>query len=133
MKRLPLRPWLAAVCLLLALSVAPAFAKPQTSTTDQTPADSGTKKKSKKKAKADTAATSDQSAAATDTAGIVQAVTGCKRAHTYEPISEIVGMTTTEIMWEFDITRRNAGEHLAFARGRHYCLGASLARLARSS
>jgi cytochrome P450 len=30
---------------------------------------------------------------------------------------------------EFDITRRNAGEHLAFARGRHYCLGASLARL----
>jgi cytochrome P450 len=29
----------------------------------------------------------------------------------------------------FDISRRNAGEHLAFARGRHYCLGAPLARL----
>ncbi len=57
MKRLPLRPWIAAVCLLLALSVAPALAKPQTSTTDQTPADSGTKKKSKKKAKPDAAAT----------------------------------------------------------------------------
>ena len=29
----------------------------------------------------------------------------------------------------FDVTRRNAGDHLAFAVGRHFCLGAPLARL----
>ena len=29
----------------------------------------------------------------------------------------------------FDITRANAREHLSFAGGVHYCLGASLARL----
>lgn len=29
----------------------------------------------------------------------------------------------------FDVTRANAGEHLAFSAGRHYCLGASLARM----
>lgn len=29
----------------------------------------------------------------------------------------------------FDITRTNAGEHLAFSSGAHYCLGAPLARL----
>jgi cytochrome P450 len=29
----------------------------------------------------------------------------------------------------FDIHRANASHHLAFARGRHHCLGASLARL----
>jgi cytochrome P450 len=29
----------------------------------------------------------------------------------------------------FDVARPNAGEHLAFSAGRHYCLGASLARM----
>lgn len=29
----------------------------------------------------------------------------------------------------FDVSRPNAGEHLAFSAGRHYCLGASLARM----
>lgn len=29
----------------------------------------------------------------------------------------------------FDVTRTNAGEHLSFSAGRHYCLGASLARM----
>jgi hypothetical protein len=29
----------------------------------------------------------------------------------------------------FDVTRRNAREHLAFSGGVHYCLGAGLARL----
>lgn len=29
----------------------------------------------------------------------------------------------------FDVTRENAGEHLAFSGGRHYCLGAALARM----
>jgi hypothetical protein len=29
----------------------------------------------------------------------------------------------------FDVTRSNAGKHLAFSAGRHYCLGAALARL----
>ena len=29
----------------------------------------------------------------------------------------------------FDVTRRNAGDHLSFAVGRHFCLGAPLARL----
>ncbi|MFC7307057.1 cytochrome P450 [Streptomyces monticola] len=29
----------------------------------------------------------------------------------------------------FDVTRKNASEHLAFSAGVHYCLGASLARL----
>lgn len=28
----------------------------------------------------------------------------------------------------FDVTRRNAGRHLAFSGGRHFCLGAALAR-----
>ncbi|MET3960940.1 cytochrome P450 [Marmoricola sp. OAE513] len=29
----------------------------------------------------------------------------------------------------FDVSRANAGEHMAFSAGRHYCLGASLARM----
>ncbi|MGJ0558357.1 cytochrome P450 [Methylocystis sp.] len=29
----------------------------------------------------------------------------------------------------FDVARANAGEHLSFSAGRHYCLGASLARM----
>jgi cytochrome P450 len=29
----------------------------------------------------------------------------------------------------FDVARPNAGEHLSFSAGRHYCLGASLARM----
>lgn len=29
----------------------------------------------------------------------------------------------------FDVARTNAGEHLSFSAGRHYCLGASLARM----
>jgi hypothetical protein len=29
----------------------------------------------------------------------------------------------------FDVTRADAGEHLAFSGGRHYCLGAALARM----
>lgn len=29
----------------------------------------------------------------------------------------------------FDVARPNAGEHMAFSAGRHYCLGASLARM----
>jgi cytochrome P450 len=29
----------------------------------------------------------------------------------------------------FDVSRPNAGEHLSFSAGRHYCLGASLARM----
>jgi cytochrome P450 len=29
----------------------------------------------------------------------------------------------------FDVTRANAGEHLAFSSGIHYCLGAGLARM----
>jgi cytochrome P450 len=29
----------------------------------------------------------------------------------------------------FDVARANAGEHLAFGKGRHFCLGAPLARL----
>ena len=29
----------------------------------------------------------------------------------------------------FDVARENAGQHLAFSAGRHYCLGASLARM----
>ncbi|TYL45046.1 cytochrome P450 [Nocardioides sp. BGMRC 2183] len=29
----------------------------------------------------------------------------------------------------FDVTRENAGDHLAFSGGRHYCLGAALARM----
>lgn len=30
---------------------------------------------------------------------------------------------------KFDVTRENAGEHLSFSSGRHYCLGAALARM----
>ncbi|QWC84324.1 cytochrome P450 [Nocardioidaceae bacterium] len=30
---------------------------------------------------------------------------------------------------EFDVTRENAGDHLSFSGGRHYCLGAALARM----
>jgi cytochrome P450 len=33
----------------------------------------------------------------------------------------------------FDIARRNAGEHLAFSGGIHYCLGAALARMELTS
>jgi cytochrome P450 len=29
----------------------------------------------------------------------------------------------------FDVTRENAGDHVSFSGGRHYCLGASLARM----
>jgi cytochrome P450 len=29
----------------------------------------------------------------------------------------------------FDVTRENAREHLAFSGGRHFCLGAALARV----
>jgi len=29
----------------------------------------------------------------------------------------------------FDVTRANAGKHLAFSNGIHHCLGASLARM----
>lgn len=29
----------------------------------------------------------------------------------------------------FDVTRANAGEHLSFSSGPHYCLGAALARM----
>jgi cytochrome P450 len=29
----------------------------------------------------------------------------------------------------FDVTRENAREHLSFSAGRHFCLGASLARM----
>jgi cytochrome P450 len=29
----------------------------------------------------------------------------------------------------FDVTRPNAGKHLAFSGGRHFCLGAALARM----
>jgi cytochrome P450 len=29
----------------------------------------------------------------------------------------------------FDVARPNAGEHMSFSAGRHYCLGASLARM----
>ena len=31
--------------------------------------------------------------------------------------------------YRFDVTRPNASEHVAFAAGRHYCLGAALARM----
>jgi cytochrome P450 len=30
---------------------------------------------------------------------------------------------------KFDVTRENAREHLSFSAGRHFCLGASLARM----
>lgn len=30
--------------------------------------------------------------------------------------------------YRFDVTRENAGKHLSFSGGRHYCLGASLAK-----
>jgi cytochrome P450 len=30
---------------------------------------------------------------------------------------------------EFDVARENAKEHVAFSAGRHYCLGAALARM----
>jgi cytochrome P450 len=29
----------------------------------------------------------------------------------------------------FDVTRENARDHVSFSGGRHYCLGASLARM----
>jgi cytochrome P450 len=29
----------------------------------------------------------------------------------------------------FDITRHNAGDHVSFSAGRHFCLGAALARM----
>jgi cytochrome P450 len=29
----------------------------------------------------------------------------------------------------FDVTRENAGQHVSFSAGRHYCLGAALARM----
>jgi cytochrome P450 len=29
----------------------------------------------------------------------------------------------------FDVTRENAGDHVSFSSGRHYCLGAALARM----
>jgi DNA repair protein RadC len=52
--------------------------------------------------------TGDWNAGGADTAGIVEALTGCKRLRPYEPIAEIAGMTTTEIRHRLGITRRAA-------------------------
>lgn len=49
----------------------------------------------------------DWSPAGTDTAGIIEALTG-KRSNTYEPITDIAGMTTTEVVQALGITRRAA-------------------------
>ena len=52
--------------------------------------------------------TPDWIAEGTATAGIVEALTGGKSLHSYEPITELVGMSTTEIAARFKITRRAA-------------------------
>jgi DNA repair protein RadC len=49
----------------------------------------------------------DWNAAGTDTAGIVEALTG-KRPNTYEPITTIAGMTTTEIAARLKVSRKAA-------------------------
>ena len=49
----------------------------------------------------------DWNAAGTDTAGIVEALTGT-RPKTYEPITDIAGMSTTEIIQKLGITWRAA-------------------------
>jgi DNA repair protein RadC len=48
---------------------------------------------------------SDWIAEGTDTGQIVEALTGCKRFDTYNPLSEIAGMTTTEIAARLKVTR----------------------------
>ena len=52
--------------------------------------------------------TSDWNPAATDTAGIVEALTGGKNRHSYEPITELAGMSTTEIAARLKVTRKAA-------------------------
>jgi hypothetical protein len=63
MYRLRIIPWMAALCVLIGVCVAPAFSRAQATIDDQTTTESGTKKKSKsKKAKRDTTAADEQTA-----------------------------------------------------------------------